>query len=91
MAVTKHNKHDTAKVFDMVAHCLVKVFDKDEVYFPDSHKEAVAFIESLPHHALGGINEFFNAMPTITADVAYTCSGCGQEEKLALRGLKDFF
>jgi hypothetical protein len=82
---------DPTKVFELIAGCLVRVIEGDDVHMPDSKKEAAAFIESLPHTMMEKINTFFETIPTITQDVTYTCEACDQTDTITLRGLKDFF
>lgn len=79
------------KIFDLLAACIVRVVDGDEVHIPDTRKEALQFIESLPHQFTQSINAFIEHMPTVSLDINYVCTGCGDTETIALRGLKDFF
>lgn len=87
----KSGPENPNKIFDLLAACVVRVIDGDEVHIPDTKKEALQFIESLPHQFTQDINNFIEHMPTVKLDINYTCTGCGDTEIIALRGLKDFF
>jgi hypothetical protein len=81
-------------VIDIVALCLEKIFDSDEVYvrgddFGD--KEANEFILSLPGTALKKILMFFETMPVIKADVVLKNKDGSKEKKFELKGMQSFF
>lgn len=82
---------DPTKIFDLLAGCLMQVIDGDEVFMPDTRREALQFIESLPHAMMESLNVFFNNVPTLTTSVTYTCEKCQQQDTVVLSGMKDFF
>lgn len=88
---TETTKPDSSKAFDLLTTCFVNVFDGNTVHTPDNKREAAAFIESLSHNMTKKINHFFEKMPTVEHTLSYTCTGCGQEDTVTLKGLKDFF
>jgi hypothetical protein len=80
-------------VISTIAHCIEYIFDKDQIYddTTTTWEEKIQFIENLNQEQLLKINNFFNTMPRLEHEVTYTCTGCGQEDKLILRGISDFF
>jgi hypothetical protein len=80
-------------VVDAIADCVDFLFDEEQIYdeTTTTREELVEFIESLSQDQLMKINEFFETMPQLEHEVEYECTGCGQKDKVTLRGLSDFF
>lgn len=80
-------------VVSMIAHCIDYIFDKEQIYddTTTTFEEKIHFVENLNQEQLMNINKFFDTMPRLEHEITYKCSGCGQEEKITLRGISDFF
>ena len=76
---------------EMLAKCILSVYDDDNVYEPDNLQDSVVFIESLNSTQFTKIMEFINTMPKLKHTFTYKCRGCGQEDKVTLEGMSDFF
>lgn len=77
---------------DVISHCIEKIFDGDDIYFPRDYKkkDLIEFIENLPIPALETINEFINNAPELHYSIKYTNS-LGHEKEIVLKTLADFF
>jgi hypothetical protein len=76
---------------EMLAKCVLHVYDEDNIYEPDNLKDSVNFIESLNSAQFTKIMQFINTMPKLRHSFTYKCKGCGQEDKVSLEGMADFF
>jgi len=76
---------------EMLAKCVVSVYDNENVYDPDNLKDSIDFIESLNNTQFAKIMEFIETMPKLKHTFKYNCKGCGQEDTVTLEGLSDFF
>lgn len=81
--------------FRVYAECLTTIYKKDgtmlvagEDYDTD---DAIEFLEYMGGNVFEQVTEFFTNGPTITAEADFKCTACGNETKLQLRGLEDFF
>ena len=77
-------------VFNLLAHCIVKVYDSEQVYDDFSHKEAVDFLKSMDVNSFKQIQEFYETAPRLEHIIEYK-NNLGSERKIVLRGLSDFF
>lgn len=86
----KKNLND---VIEIIVDCIEFLFDEEQIYDRNTttREEFVEFIEGLSQEQLEKINTFFDTMPQIEHEIEYTCGGCGQKDKLTLKGLTDFF
>lgn len=94
----KRNESDNIEALSnqlvkLYASCVNKVVDGDDLYvkgenFTDA--EAEDFMWSLPHSAYSKIKEFFENSPELKHEVIFK-SKDGEEEKVVLVGLQDFF
>ena len=76
---------------EMLAKCIVSVYDEDSVYEPDNLEDSINFIESLNNEQFMRIMEFISTMPKLRHTFSYKCRGCGQEDTVTLEGMSDFF
>jgi hypothetical protein len=76
---------------EMLAKCILNVYDTEEVYEPDNLQDAVQFVESLNSNQFAKIMEFISSMPKLRHTFKYRCVGCGQEDEVTLEGMSDFF
>lgn len=87
---------DTGQVEDlfmMMTDCIDKIYSGDEIFETQdySKKELNDFVGSLTTEQFEKFKNFFNTMPSLIHEVEYTCPKCGQDEKITLSGLADFF
>lgn len=80
-----------ADEIQMLAKCIVSVYDNDNVYEPDNLQDAVEFLESLSSSQFENIMKFIDTMPKLRHTFSYKCRGCGQEDTVTLEGMADFF
>ena len=79
------------KELELIARCVGCVYVGDEVHDPDSLDDAREFIESLNSAQFDKLTKFFETMPKLRHELTYKCAGCGQEDKVSLEGIADFF
>jgi len=91
MDVSKHSIGDNPSEINLLASAIEYAFDENEIYEADTEEEKIEFIESMNAQQIEKISQFFAAMPRIRHSVTYKCEGCGQEDKIELEGLADFF
>lgn len=91
--ITKLQDGSIENVIDAIADCVDFLFDEEQIYdnTTTSKEELIEFIETLSQEQLMKINNFFDTMPQLEHEVEYECAGCGQKDKVTLRGLSDFF
>ena len=80
-------------VLKLIGLCIDSIFDETSVYLASEETEEnlLAFLESLSSSQLKTITNFFDSMPVLSHDLMFTCQGCGEENKIELRGLQSFF
>jgi hypothetical protein len=78
--------------YAMIASCIDKVFDGDEVFDTknSSKAELFDFIDSMTTTTLGAISDFLNSTPQLNYTIEYTNS-LGANRKIILSSLNDFF
>lgn len=78
---------------ESITDCIEFLFDEEKIYdkTTTTREEMIQFIETLNQEQLTKINEFFETMPRLEHEIEYECSGCGQKDKVTLRGISDFF
>lgn len=90
---TKIFNSDLSNSIEIIVDCIECLFDDQQIYdeTTTTKEEMVQFIESLNSEQLLKINGFFDTMPELRHQVTYQCIGCGQEDRIVLQGLSDFF
>jgi hypothetical protein len=83
--------NDGSDEIEMLARCIVSVYNDDEVFEPDNDADAIEFIESLSNEQFMRIMRFIETMPKLKHTFTYRCKGCGQEDAITLQGMSDFF
>jgi hypothetical protein len=78
---------------EAIINCIDYIFDKENIYKKEdsTQKELVDFIESLSQSQFQKLSRFFDTMPKLKHEVKWKCAGCGQEDKVELEGLANFF
>jgi len=77
-------------VYKLLAGCIVKVYDSNEVYDDFTEKEAVEFIQNLDMNMFEKLKQFYDTLPKLTHTFEYT-NKMGNSRKIKLQGLADFF
>ena len=77
----------------LIANCIDMVYDGDNVTEKGSftEEEIINFLETLSKEQFNSVEKFFETMPRVKHETNYTCEGCGDEVKVILEGLDDFF
>lgn len=80
-------------MMNLLAMCIVEVFDKDNVYpaMESSLEEVVDFLENLSKEQFDKINEFFETAPKIQLEEELFSPHAQQHIKLVLDNFMDFF
>jgi hypothetical protein len=81
--------NENADETEILARCIVSVFDDEDVHFPDSLQDSKDFIDSLNSKQFANIMKFIETMPKLRHK--FKCAGCGQEDEVTLEGIADFF
>jgi hypothetical protein len=76
---------------EMLAKCIMSVYDAEEVYEPDNLADSIQFIEGLNSVQFAKVMQFIQTIPKLKHSFSYKCRGCGQEDTVTLEGLSDFF
>lgn len=91
LMLEKYQQRDINSVFGLFGDCIVSVYDKDTVYDDFTKDEMQKWLGELNDAQMTKLGQFFSTMPEYRYDIEYVCKGCGNEVKIELRGLKDFF
>ena len=80
----------TDAIFNMLALCLVKVYDNEQVYDDFTQQEALDFLRGIDINSFGQIQKFFETGPKLKHRIQYK-NNLGNEREIVLSGLSDFF
>ena len=87
------SRKSTDTLFDALINSIDKIYNGDE--FEDASnftKEQLReWVETFSPENLKSMLKFYETMPYLMTEVTYKCSGCGEDEKLEVRGAGDFF
>lgn len=78
------------EVFKLLAGCIVKVYDSEQVYDDFTEKEANEFLQNLDVKMFEKIRLFYDTLPKITHTLEYV-NELGNNRTIKLQGLSDFF
>ena len=81
---------DNEEIFKLIARCLVKVYDKENVYDDFTVKEAIDFVKGFDIKRFEKLKEFFDTLPRLTYELNYT-NKMDNKRKIVLNGVSDFF
>jgi len=81
---------DNEEIFKLIAGCIVKVYDKDNVYDDFTKKEAIDFVKSFDIKRFEKLREFFDTLPKLTYELNYVNKN-KNKRKIVLNGVSDFF
>jgi hypothetical protein len=81
------------KIFKLMAAAVESIYSGDEMFDAASEpeKEIIEFLESLNSAQFTQVKEFFDNMPQASINVSYTCSECGNDHSMDLKGMQNFF
>jgi hypothetical protein len=79
--------------FDMITECIESIRTADEQFIvkDQSKEELQEFIESFTTDQFEKIVNFLNTMPKMEKVLEFNCISCGEENKVKLEGMSDFF
>ena len=80
-------------LMELIVASVKTIFTDDEVFncSEDNIEETRNFVEGLTTEQFTKIGQFFNNMPMLVHNLEFTCSECGKDNKIELRGLSSFF
>lgn len=84
---------DSDKVNDnLMAHCIDKIFLKDEVFDPrkEKHEDVIGFLDDLPVTVYQQIQDFVSNPPSLYYKIVYQNSK-KEDRTIELKSLEDFF
>lgn len=86
-------KSETENTYAVVAACLDKIFDAENVYevANQTKEEVQAFIESLNKQQFDKIKDFFQNLPRLKHGVDFNCTKCNHSNHIEIEGLENFF
>ena len=90
----KDDSESNAKaLFEMIGNCMDQISQGEETFdcMDYSHKDKMAFLESLTHDQFEKIQLFFDTMPTLKHDIEITNPNTNVKSTLTLSGMNDFF
>ena len=81
------------KSIGMIASCIDVIYEGDKIHKTKDYtkEEVVEFIENLSQGMFQKLTSFFENMPALRHEAQFTCSKCGTENKVAIKGIQDFF
>ena len=84
---------DADGLLSVIATSIAAVITKDErIEASDvSSEEMVEFLQSMTSTQMAKIGEFIQGAPSLKHEAEFTCSDCGKENAVELKGLADFF
>ena len=86
-------KSDVENSYAVIAACLDKIFDTDNVYDVASQtkQEVQEFIDSLNKQQFEKIKDFFDKLPKLKYPIGFNCTKCGHANDVTLEGMESFF
>lgn len=91
--LVKSEAEEMDQAFEIIAGCIDYIYTSEEVFpVKDVRKEEVIeFLNNLTSTQYELIQQFFRSIPTLRADVKYTCPVCNKEHDKYMEGLSSFF
>jgi hypothetical protein len=80
-------------VFDVVADCIVKIFNDEEVFenTKDTKNEVRVFLDNLTPEQFEKFEDFFVNMPVLYKELSFTCTSCSKQNSLIVDSIQNFF
>jgi len=91
--LTKIKEDNFDSILDVILNCVDYIYDGDNVYYAKdiSKSELSEFFMNFNTKQFQEVQTFFETLPIIRKEIIYTCPKCGEEEKIVLEGLQNFF
>lgn len=88
-----YNGDETELGFQIMQQCIKTVITPDErIDLADETPENIrGFLESMTGEQFAKITDFMETLPQLRKDVNFTCSKCGHDNEIQLKGMRDFF
>ena len=77
-------------VFNLLAHCLIKVYDDEQVYDDFTLEEAKEWFQAIDVKSFEEVQSFFESAPKLEHKLEYV-NKKGNNRLITLRGIQDFF
>jgi ribosomal protein L44E len=79
--------------FNIIQTCIENIFNEDDVWLAkdEGPKKMKEFVESMTSSQFVMIQEFFEKMPALKAEIKFECVSCGEHNTTELKGLQSFF
>lgn len=92
MAIDMSDKGPTDAAFQVIATCVDKIYDADEVHdVKDYSKEDISdWLENLPKGGFDKLQEFFVNIPVLSHTEKITCPKCNTDKDIVLEGMSSF-
>ena len=86
-------KTGTDTLINMVARSIGTIYNGEETFSASdsSKKELLEFVESLGSDQFNALLTKVSEAPQLGYDLEFKCKACGEDNKLELKGLTDFF
>tara|TARA_B100001059_G_scaffold158753_1_gene158373 strand:+ start:2066 stop:2773 length:708 start_codon:yes stop_codon:yes gene_type:complete len=93
VANLKQDAETMEGVMELMAKSVITIFDEDNVYNAEDEglAEVVKFLENLNSAQFKKITDYYSNIPTVRSDLDFKCKSCGEENKLELKGIQNFF
>ena len=93
MELAEDNKTITQQMYNAIIASLDTLQTEDEVIqFDDEPKEEIErFLEQLNGQQFEQLLKFIQEMPKLKHEINYKCESCGEQNKVVLEGMSDFF
>jgi len=85
------DSNDMQQLFDLLLSCVDFVYDQENVYDQFTDEELKNFFDALNQKQFNKVTSFFNTLPRLSHTIEWTCDKCGDNEKVVLEGLSNFF
>lgn len=92
-ALEAGNEETVEAAFDIIQRCIYSIFDEENVYLAkDEGKNKMReFLESMTSTQFALIQDFFETMPALKANIEFDCVACKEHNNTELKGLQSFF
>lgn len=78
-------------VTSVISNCVETIYDENNVYDDFTIEEVKEFLNDMTQEQFNKMREFFDTLPRLRKEIAWTCSGCGKEDSVVVEGLQNFF
>lgn len=92
-AETIKRAEDAEDELDIIIDCIDYIYDEEQIYSSKDQTKAelAAFLDNLLPDQFEKIQRFFQTLPSLRLEVAFTCPVCKVEQTKHLEGLLSFF